>query len=111
MSDLYREIGPAAAFLDSTIPPKPGRRDRQQLSILMVEDNVVSMMLLRAVLKKMLPKAELIEAGNGLVAVNICEQKLPHIVFVDVQMPVMNGLEATRAIRAVLMPGICPSSR
>lgn len=71
------------------------------ISILMVEDNHVNMLLLRTVLRRLSSDALLIEAGNGLAAVNICKQKLPDIIFMDVQMPVMNGLDATKAIRQI----------
>ncbi|WP_291035374.1 response regulator [Dyadobacter sp. 50-39] len=71
------------------------------LSILMVEDNLVNMLLLKTILRKLFPDANLVEVGNGLAAVNICRQELPDIVFMDVQMPVMNGLDATKAIRDI----------
>lgn len=85
--------------LDGT--PNDNAGSDSAISILMVEDNRVNMLLLRSVLQKLLPGAELIEAGNGLVALNICRQKLPDLIFMDVQMPVMNGLDATKAIRLI----------
>lgn len=67
--------------------------------ILLVEDNKINMLLLKTIIKNSLPKASIFEASNGLEAVNQFESILPDIIFMDIQMPVMNGYEATEAIR------------
>src|SRR5690606_14005949 len=41
--------------------------------------------------------------GNGALAVERCRSNLLDVVFMDIEMPVMNGLDATKAIRA--LPG------
>lgn len=46
------------------------------------------------------------EAPNGKIAVDLCEQLRPDIILLDVEMPVMNGVDATREIVAR-----CPDTR
>ncbi len=67
--------------------------------ILLVEDNKINMLLLKTIIKNSLPEAQLFEAANGAEAVKQFENILPDIIFMDIQMPVMNGYEATEAIR------------
>ena len=73
-----------------------GRDDSRD--ILLVEDNPVN----QAVATKMLEKAghRVVVAGNGQEAIEQLEQRQFDLVLMDVQMPVMGGIEATQAIRA-----------
>ncbi len=52
-------------------------------------------------MSKMLPSAEILEAVNGEEAVKIFERSSPDLVFMDMHMPVKNGCDATRDIRAI----------
>ncbi len=65
--------------------------------ILLVEDNPDNRMLIKAYLKK--TPYSLDEAENGSIAVELFEQNNYDLVLMDVQMPVMDGHEATRLIR------------
>ncbi len=67
--------------------------------IMLVEDNAINMLLLKTIIQKIVPEATIFETKNGLEAVNQFENILPNIIFMDIQMPVMNGYEATKAIR------------
>ena len=71
--------------------------------IMVVEDDRTSREYLRLILESM--KHEIITAGNGAEALEMLSQrehnreKLPDLILMDCLMPVMNGYEATRAIR------------
>ncbi len=70
--------------------------------VLVAEDNPVNMFLAKTIIGKIAPEAEILEAENGALAVEMCKRKLPDIIFMDVQMPEMNGYEATVAIRELV---------
>jgi DNA-binding NarL/FixJ family response regulator len=68
--------------------------------VLLVDDHAI----VRHGLKRLLeqePDVEVVgEAGDGLEAVRMCEQVSPDVVLMDVYMPQLNGIEATRLIAA-----------
>ncbi len=82
----------------STGPSATAHGDLAPLKILLVEDNPDNRLLIKAYLKKL--PWELDEAENGQVAVDKFQASDYDIVLMDVQMPVMDGHEATRSIRA-----------
>lgn len=68
--------------------------------ILLVEDNVFNRMLANIFLTN--AKMDVTEAENGQVAVALAERQPFDLVLMDVQMPVMNGYEATALLRQQL---------
>ncbi|MBF0412820.1 MAG: response regulator [Desulfamplus sp.] len=66
--------------------------------ILIAEDNRENLLLLRGILEPL--GFELRYAVNGLEAVEQCKIWQPHLIWMDIRMPVMNGLEATRCIKS-----------
>ena len=67
--------------------------------ILIVDDNKINMLLTRTLILNKLPRTIIYEAKNGLEAVELTQEHHPDIIFMDIQMPVMNGYEATTEIR------------
>jgi two-component system cell cycle response regulator DivK len=65
--------------------------------ILIVEDNEMNRVLLRDILQY--HGYEIIEAANGEDAIKEAAEHLPDLIFMDIQMPVMNGYEAIKALK------------
>ena len=76
-------------------------QNAEEIHILLVDDNEVNVFLAKTILKKIHPKARITTALNGEEAVAAFSREVAKIIFMDVQMPVMNGYEATKAIRAM----------
>lgn len=71
----------------------------EKTKVMIVEDNPVNMMLTKTIVLKVLQSAIIIEASNGLEAVEHFKKTEPDIILMDIQMPEMNGYDATREIR------------
>ena len=69
----------------------------KKLRILLVDDHTMVRQGLRKVLEER-PEWQVIEAGDGREAVQLAETHKPDVVVIDIAMPVLNGIEATRQI-------------
>jgi CheY-like chemotaxis protein len=66
--------------------------------VLLVEDNEVNRYLVRFVLEK--GGFRVITAGNGREAIDLARLHRPDLILMDIQMPVMDGYEATMHLKA-----------
>ncbi|WP_431293748.1 PAS domain S-box protein [Pedobacter sp. P26] len=78
-----------------------GENNGYQYKFMIVEDNEVNRFLARALIEKLHPQSIILEAENGLVALETFQKESPDLVFMDIQMPEMNGYECTGNIRLI----------
>ena len=103
-AQLYEAVTQAISGSRPALPkPPPGARldptlgARFPLRVLVCDDNVVNQKVAVRLLQQMGYRADV--AGNGLEALSALQRQPYDIIFMDVMMPEMGGLEATRHIR------------
>jgi DNA-binding NarL/FixJ family response regulator len=70
------------------------------IKVLLVDDHKIVREGLRSLLEKEDDITVVAEAGNGRTAVQLANEALPDVVVMDIAMPEMNGIEATRRLTA-----------
>ena len=68
-------------------------------SCLVVDDSRVVRMVARKILQDL--EFEILEAEDGMVALEVCKKQMPDAILLDWNMPVMNGLDFLKRLRAV----------
>ncbi len=85
------------------------RQHRFAGRVLLVEDNVVNRKVARATLQRL--GFEVLEAEHGRIALDLVERERVDLILMDTNMPVMDGIEATRRIRAAEATGLLVGRR
>ncbi|MBU0936876.1 MAG: response regulator [Spirochaetes bacterium] len=70
-------------------------------TVLLAEDSPVNLMLAKALMRRALPKLNIVEARDGQEALEQFQKTAPDLVFMDVQMPRLDGLSAMRELRFI----------
>jgi len=67
--------------------------------VLVVEDNETNLYLVRFILQK--NGYEVIEAKDGIMGVELANREKPDLILMDMQLPELDGYEATKRIKAI----------
>ena len=82
----------AAAEMARLLVDKP-------IKILLVDDNAVNLLVARMMLKKCFPKAEIVEASSGAMALDQLREQAFDLALMDMVMPDMDGMQVTQILR------------
>ena len=77
------------------------------LQILLVDDNAVTLLVARMMLKKCFPKASIVEASSGAIALEKLHTHSFDLVLMDMVMPDMDGMQVTHTLRRTFAPPVC----
>lgn len=74
------------------------KKDYSKYTVLIVDDIPVNIILLKTMLAR--TNVKILTAVNGQEALDLVRQLKPNVVLLDIQMPVMNGMEVLKEIKA-----------
>jgi signal transduction histidine kinase/ActR/RegA family two-component response regulator len=79
----------------------------KSLQVLLVDDNAVNLLVARMMLKKCFPKANIVEASSGPIALEKLNTTNFDLVLMDMVMPDMDGMQVTQALRNTFPAPVC----
>ncbi len=94
VSSVKRMLSPPKAI---SVKPSPSTQKTSVRSILIVEDNPDNCLTISAIIEE--EGTELVIAEDGKQGVQLAKEKMPNLVIMDIQLPIMSGIEAIKAIK------------
>ena len=92
---------PIISTLTSTAPVETCDTNPEELQVLVAEDNTINQRVIKRLLEKInLKHVDIVE--DGVKAVEACQNKKYGLILMDIMMPRMNGLEASKTIKTTI---------
>ena len=85
--------------IENIVEPDYNRFTKFPFKLLVTEDTPMNMLVISNMIKNLLPNVIISEAQNGYESIESIKSATPDLVLMDVQMPELDGIEATKAIR------------